>query len=251
MTNEELVARIQQGNTELIHTLWDQVERFVWLQAGKAAKRAESGGVGFDLRHDLYHTGYIALQDAIPAYNAEAGKNFIGYYSYYLRNHFSQLLYGRVAAEKYDMSRKAISLDAELVNDEEAFTLHDIVSDPAAEEAFEHITDAAGEEAIRSMVQEAINTLTEEERAFYRVYLKNGLIASKACKELRLKYSVGDRLRQSGSRKIKQYIKRNQKQMEELDWIHNQAFHRVSFRAYLDNLFTSRTEELAILLADR
>jgi len=251
MTNEELCKAIQGGQKDLIPQLWEQVEKFVWMQAGEWAYKAGYGGVDSDIREDLYHTGYIALHDAIPTYKEDAGSSFIGWLNYYLRNHFISLLYGKVAAEKYDALKRAVSLDEELIEDEKSYTLHDVVADPAATEAFEEITEAAGREAIIKLVHDAINTLPEEEKAFYHEYLKHGLVTTDTCKALNLKYSIGMQYRDKGRRKISKYIKKHRETMEELDWIYNRGLRFVSYQSWRDNQFTSQTEALALRLAER
>ncbi len=251
MTNEEIVKQIQAGQKELLQVLWGQVERFVWMQAGKWASKAGYSGEDSDLRDDLYQAGFLALCEAVPTYKEDAGRSFIGWLNYYLRNHFISLLYGRVVAEKYDALKKAVSLDEDLIEDEKSYSLHDVVADPAAEEAFEEVTEEAGREGIIKLVHDAINTLPAEEKAFYLAYLKHGLVTTDTCKALNLKYSDGRRHRDKGRRKISKYIKKHRETMEELDWIYNRGLRFVSYQSWRDNQFTSQTEALALRLVDR
>ena len=74
MGNEELVARIQAGEKELIPQLWEQVEKFISQQAGKRARQLNGyGGVAED---DLYQTGFIGLLDAVQSYDGWQGMSF-------------------------------------------------------------------------------------------------------------------------------------------------------------------------------
>lgn len=70
MTNEELVALIQSGERDKLPELWEQVERFVALQANK--RHLLFNGLGGVEVEDLYQSGYIALVCAADTYDPAA-----------------------------------------------------------------------------------------------------------------------------------------------------------------------------------
>ena len=71
MKNEELVARIQAGESDLIETLWLQVEQFIRMMANKW-----KGQVEMD---DLIQQGFLILYTATAEYTPEHGVSFINY----------------------------------------------------------------------------------------------------------------------------------------------------------------------------
>ena len=68
MTNEELAVMIQNGRTEAILPLWEQVERFVAKQANKWEQAWTTRRVEFE---DLYQSGFIAMMKAAQTYDPD------------------------------------------------------------------------------------------------------------------------------------------------------------------------------------
>ncbi len=87
MTNEELALAIQQGRTELMEPLWEQVRGFVYRKA-RAAMAGLKSGCGVEL-NDLLNSGYIALDSAAQTYDIEKC-SFITWLSYCLRTAFQR-----------------------------------------------------------------------------------------------------------------------------------------------------------------
>lgn len=77
MTNEELTARIQAGETELILTLWFQTERFIKMMARKWQRYAET--------EDLVQEGFLILSAAAADFDEREGGPFITYLGQRLR----------------------------------------------------------------------------------------------------------------------------------------------------------------------
>lgn len=88
MSNEELVALIQAGERDRLSELWEQVERFVALQARQ--RILFSGGLGGVEVDDLYQSGYIALVAAVDSYDPATGRSFIGWLSLALKTAFAE-----------------------------------------------------------------------------------------------------------------------------------------------------------------
>ena len=127
MSNEELVAEIRQGKTELMEQLWDQVKRFVYW---KARAVYISPGAGYTLE-DLEQSGYLALAPAVETYDPERGA-FLTWLSYYLKKEFAAA--GGARGTKKRPLNVAVSLDAPLsLDDVDDGTLHDIVASKRAD----------------------------------------------------------------------------------------------------------------------
>lgn len=115
MSNEELAAKIQQGERELIPELWNQVERFVSQQAGICARRLE--GFGGATEEDLYQSGFLALVDAVDSFDSQVGKSFIGWLALCLQTSFAEAGGYRSKRQARDPLHAARSIYDPLSND--------------------------------------------------------------------------------------------------------------------------------------
>ena len=79
MDNEQLVARIQGGDSEAENMLelWKQNKGFIAMIARRYSAGAEM--------EDLEQEGYIALCEAVQHYDLDRGKSFIGYAAFYIK----------------------------------------------------------------------------------------------------------------------------------------------------------------------
>lgn len=79
MDNEQLVARIQDGDNEAENMLqlWRQNTGFIAMLARRYSAGAEM--------EDLEQEGYIALCEAVQHYDTDRGKSFIGYAAFYIK----------------------------------------------------------------------------------------------------------------------------------------------------------------------
>lgn len=124
MTNEELARRIQNGETDLMLQLWEQVRRFVAQQAKRLIYKLEGRyGVEAD---DLISAGYIALYAACATYRPEEGK-FLTWYGYFLKNEFARTCGYKTS--KRDLLNRADSLDVPIGEDGDT-TKGDMLADP-------------------------------------------------------------------------------------------------------------------------
>lgn len=133
MTNEALALAIQ-GGRDLWAELWEQAERFIYQQActvyNKQRGACQRAGVELD---DLLQCGFLALRDAVKAYDPKTGYKLLSFIQYPLKNHINALL-GRRG--KADPLNESASLD-EPIEGAEDLTLADSVEDDNAGEAFE------------------------------------------------------------------------------------------------------------------
>lgn len=85
VTNEALVLEIQQGNTELLGLLWEQVQRFVHRKA-KEALAGLPPGCGCE-EDDLVQSGYIAMVAAVQTYDP-GQSSFLHWLAFHLKHEF-------------------------------------------------------------------------------------------------------------------------------------------------------------------
>jgi len=85
LSNEEIVLRIQTGETELMEKLWEGVEKLIRKQANRVSHAL---GCRFGVEaDDLYQTGYFAVVAAVDTYTADAGP-FANWLMFYLKTAF-------------------------------------------------------------------------------------------------------------------------------------------------------------------
>jgi len=165
MTNEELVALIQAGERDRLPELWEQVERFVALQANRllhamGPDRAALAGVEFG---DLYNSGYFALVAAADSYKPEAGALFITWFALRLKSAFAEVCGWRTS--KRDPLNSAKSMDARLKEgDEDSGAFGDFIPDPRAAQALQDVEDGIQRDYTRQAVRQALEQLPTEER---------------------------------------------------------------------------------------
>lgn len=158
MTNEELVALIQNGERDRLPELWKQVERFVVLQAYRW--HLLSGGMGGVEVEDLYQSGYIALVAAVDSYDPKA--QFITWFGYHLKTAFAEAGGCRSGKQARDPLHHAGSLDA-LLDDDGDEALEDCIPDPSAAQAFQDTEDRVYFEQLHDVLENEISKLPEHQ----------------------------------------------------------------------------------------
>lgn len=155
MTNEELVALIQAGDREKLLELWEQVEKFIALQASR--RIVFTNGLGGVTAEDLYQSGYIALVAAANSYDPEVGCSFIGWLALALRTAFAEA--GGYRTTKRDPLQGATSLDTPLKDSESTWV--DLQEDPAATQALQDIEDGVWLGQLREALTVALAELPD------------------------------------------------------------------------------------------
>lgn len=99
MSNEEIVARIQAGEEDLLETLWLRVERLIKWKANRVIRALNGyGGVEFD---DLVNSCYPALIDAVKTYNPCNGA-FTTWFMFYIQTAFAVITGNRTVRDRND-----------------------------------------------------------------------------------------------------------------------------------------------------
>lgn len=160
MTNEELAVRIQNGETELIATLWEQVERFIMSKA--RARAANLDGFGGVTEEDLYQSGFFALLYAINSFDPRTGFTFITYLVRPLQSAFADAAGYRTGKKKSDPLQKYVSLYITEGNagEGDGVMLADVIFDPMAEEPFVAVEDGQ----LRGTLKRVVEQLPEAQK---------------------------------------------------------------------------------------
>lgn len=167
--NEELVAAIQAGNELLYTQLWEQIERFVSQQAGRAAGRLKDYPLA-DFE-DLFQSGYLAMVQAVQTYNPDKNVLFLTWFGYYLKSAFATVGGYRSEKDKRSPLRYVRSLDAPL-SDTEGLTLADTIQDPT--DRFEDTEYGLWQEQLHTELDKALGTLPQEQRKTIRERFYHG-----------------------------------------------------------------------------
>lgn len=193
-TNEELATAIQNGDNEKIIQLWEQCYNFIRLQADRWYK-AWKNRPCFDT-DDLIQSGYIALMEAVKAFQADKGC-FINLLAFYLKTEFSKVVGCRTQAQMREPLFNAISLDAPVSNDEEGeITIGDTI--PFEETGFEEAENAMCIACISKVVKEALCSLPEKQRIAIEAHFLNGKTYKEIADALKVSCSFPGQLVKDG-----------------------------------------------------
>lgn len=158
MSNEEMVAAIQAGQTELIPQLWENVENLIAWRANSflAANSATDLCRGVEIG-DLVNSGFFAVLAAVKTYNPTQSK-FSSWLLQYLRNAFAEAAGCRTEKQKSEPLRYAMSIDAP-IEDAEGDTLGDLQADPAATIPFADVDDAIYIHQLHQVLEQVVSDL--------------------------------------------------------------------------------------------
>ena len=167
MSNEELARRIQNGETDLIPTLWEQVQRFIYREAYRRYRATDGlGGVEVD---DLVQSGYIALVEAVAYFQPDGEYKFLSYLGNSLKTAFAEA--GGYRTSKRDALNDADSLDAPIAEDNDT-TKGDMLADPV--DQYEDAERRIWLEQLRAAMGKAMDELPPEWREVLRRYYWGG-----------------------------------------------------------------------------
>lgn len=207
MTNEELVIKIQTGQTDLIKELWINIEKFVYAQAKYFFKRWQNRCQVLGLEtEDLYQSAFLSLNSAIEYYNAEKGAKFLSVYGLFLKSEFSKAI--KVRYEKHKRICKnieTISLDSYIDANLEIRFL-DTLIDESAEEAFNELENEECRQLLHTRLESALPLLTESEYAVIKKHYYDNKPMSDIAKELGIIRTYGYQIRRRAFGKIKKCL---------------------------------------------
>ena len=194
MSNEELAERIRDGDESLIPQLWEQVERFISMQARRYLRAVEerSTAPAFEV-DDLVQEAYFAMLRAVDYYNAERG-GFLGILELCCKTAFAEVAGYRRSGQRADALARSISGDAPLSEDDD-FTLLDTIPADGPE-----VEDAATAGMYRQQLHDALDHALAElttrqetilRRRYYRGETQEAIAADLNCTHA----NVGDQER--------------------------------------------------------
>ncbi len=161
MTNEELALEVQAGRAGY-GGLWEQVRRFIGQQAfrwftlyGDMCRRA---GVELD---DLMQCGFLALQDAVKAFDPARGYSLLTYLGRHLQKRFREAC--GIRTSKRDPLNNCDSLDRP-VGEEGSASLGDFLPDSSAADEMEGVEERLYNQALHNAMAAALDTLEEKQR---------------------------------------------------------------------------------------
>ena len=124
-SNEELIKRIQDGESSNIPQLWEQVQDFIIYLADRHLLNYPVHCQ--QLHGDMVNQAYFYFLKAIGSYQPEKGK-FTTCLAYYVKNAFQEVLQGRTSRTRNEPLNAAVSLDKPM-DETEDLTLADMLID--------------------------------------------------------------------------------------------------------------------------
>lgn len=185
-TNKALAALAAAGNTFALGQLWEVNKSFIrqqlWQWYEKNKPVADSAGLSFE---DFVQEGYFAVEYAAKHYSAEQGC-FTTYLGYALLHQIQKITTGehrriittedgRRAELSADPLNSCISLDEHLDSEDEGSgTRGELISDPAAEMAFQAVDDDSYTRELHNALENALCKLTEKKASTIRRHYFEG-----------------------------------------------------------------------------
>ena len=143
----DIASAVRAGKADIL-SLWAAVERFAWQQAARWA-RAMEGRAGIE-ESDLLQVAFIALMDALTAWDADKGE-FLTLYGIKLKAAFTEACGRRTQRARCDpINSVCRSMDEPIGDEDSDLTLGDTISDEAAEEAFEDVEQRDFQQAVQA-----------------------------------------------------------------------------------------------------
>lgn len=173
MTNEELVEKIQHGQTEYIPTLYSQVEKFLRGQANKyyMAHLSECAGKGVEL-DDLIQEGYFAVIGSIKGFKSEKGFKFCTYLGVHYKNYVNVLMCNRTSKSRKEPLNRSESLEEPISGELYDITLADTIEDENAQNKFDLVLNRVCLSDIHKLLSERMKGLSpkQHEAIHYRFF---------------------------------------------------------------------------------
>lgn len=197
MSNEELVAEVQQGKYRM-GELWEQVEKLVRWKAHRVMTALEGrGGVEFD---DLYQSGYLAMVAAVGSYKPECGA-FSTWFMLHLKTAFAEATGYRSAKQRRDPLHRAISLDTPLTDETDSDDLMAITPDPAGMNGLDVAEEAIYRQQLHDALEAVLGAIPEQYSEVLRQRHYEGLTLAEIAERRGV---AAERVRQMEGKAIRQ-----------------------------------------------
>lgn len=183
MTNEEYAVAVKAGRAEYIAPLWENVERLIRVNCrrywSEYCTRFTQCGV---TPEDLLQEPFLALMDAVAAYDDSTGYKLTSYLRYPIQNRFNALLGFRSRNHSNPLNNCASLNDP--IGDEEDCELMDLTPDPNAERLFRQTERDDYIAYWHSVLEDAMQRKLDRQQKdivydFYYLRLQKAVIAEK------------------------------------------------------------------------
>lgn len=200
MSNEELVAAIQSGETERMGELWEQIEKFIaWKAQRIMAMVDESHTIEVA---DLIQSGYFALVAAVKSYKA-GGAPFLKWLSLHLKTAFAETVGYRTVRAQKDPIHSALRIDQPFEGESGA-TFGEMLQDATASATMETIEDGLWHTQLHDALEAALDSIPPQ----YSEVIRKRYYDGKALKEIAdEKGRTMERVRQLESQGLQQLRK--------------------------------------------
>lgn len=238
LTNEELACRIQQGEQELIPQLWEQVVRFITVQAHDyISLRIQNGQRCDGELGDFVDQAFFSFLDAIRLFDPDAG-SFLAILKLAIKTSFSEVAGCRRAAQRLDGSNIAVSGDAKI--DDGDFCLFDTVQDDRADPAGQ-VVELLYLEQLRTALDRAMQQLSGGQAEILRARYYRGLTQKEIAGKLGCTSSNVGRMERSALSAL--YASRSENGLDQFLEEHTNWHLKVGIKRFR-NTRTSSVEEI-------
>ncbi len=162
-TNEQDAVSYQQGDKQALSRLWERNRGFISGRCfqfyNNHLSQCAAHGAELD---DLYQEAFLALVDAVKAFDPERGYKFLTWLSFPMKNRFAILLGWRGGAAPRPLDN-CKSLD-ELVGEEKQTPLGELIPDPQAEREFQGVEEQIYNQQLHDALEAAMSVLPEQRR---------------------------------------------------------------------------------------
>jgi len=178
MTNEELVIRIQAGETDLMINLWEQVKLYAYKRTNAFYHRHYTRCAEMSVEiEDLEQEAYLGIQKAAERFKPEKSVKFLTYAEYWLKAHFYAA--AKLKGTGYRYSETKLE-DTKFLNDNgTAMSLTDIIPDPRAEDDIYDIIEQEYQRdyqlKVCEIIQQALDRLSDYRKPVVIDCLKFGV----------------------------------------------------------------------------
>ncbi|MBR2593321.1 MAG: sigma-70 family RNA polymerase sigma factor [Firmicutes bacterium] len=169
MSNEELAARIQDGEIEPIFTLWERVQKLLYLIAHRyyISYKGRAVRKGLTLE-DLEQESYFIFLIALKVYDRTKEYPLNSYFRYAAKNHLNEQLGFRTVKGYRDILSRSVALDTPIAD---GLTIADTIADN--ENYFEDVENTFDNRILKQDLNKALNTLDGLQRQVLVQYYYN------------------------------------------------------------------------------
>lgn len=205
MTNEELAIEIQNGKTEYLPVLWEQIEAFVKWKANQCfQKLLDNPDISLSIEFDdLYDSGYFAMLNAVKYFKPETGYKFLTFLDLPLKTAFNEIISGRSGTtrlSKRDPLNHSFSLDTPLKDDGEA-TYGDTIADDT--DIAENVIEGIVQQELHNDLEAALSRLETSEEKVIRSYYYDRLDLQEIGEEMNVTSARVGQIKNSALRKLR------------------------------------------------